>query len=386
MELVKNPFLLMLSLKTLPSVYKDIPDVTTVKATRLMLYDRFIDQWIQVSQRRMQHHLHMRSPDMQSKFDELVTEGFSEAVMSYAKNLAVHIVTRHDNNPFVLYSRKDIGTWKDRFFGHDIRIRILREASPMTRVGNQHRFIHRSLVEYFCSLSLSNPEPDETSSEHATFSKPFEPAVSNNIASTVAADSGDLRDGGLEAFLPARTPSPLDASSSPRTASPAGASAPVNVSSLARIPSPVDTLADVSTSSSTDTPLLGQRPSLFNGRPPARDPSTVRDPAPSRPMSLPPQSLPSERTPPPAPVSTPSSRLIRKPSLTLPNPSCAKFLVKDPSTLQFLAERLQQDEALKKQFYATIERSKSDPSVAVDAANAITALVRAGERFNGFDL
>lgn len=395
MELVKNPFLLLLSLRTLPSVYQEIPDVTTVKATRVMLYDRFIDQWIQVSQRRIQDVLHVYPSDQQFEFEELVNEGFSEAVMSYAKNLAAHIVTRHDNNPFVEYrSNRDRGTWKESFFGREARTTILREASPMTRVGNQYRFIHRSLVEYFNSLSLADPESDEPSSEPVTSTKPLELAFTNNTANNLVDDSEDQCDVKPEVLPPARTSSPIDTSSPSRIESPTIEPAPISISSLARTPPPADTLAEISTPLSSDTscfeatptPDGSSSPSLIKSQPSVRGPSTVRDLAPSRPTSLPLQSLLPQMTPPPAPVSTPLPRPVRKPSLSLPNPLRGKILVKDQSTLQFLAERVQQTEALKQQLYATIERSKSDPSAAVHAANAITALVRAGERFNGLDL
>ncbi|KAG0288595.1 hypothetical protein BGZ96_007692 [Linnemannia gamsii] len=395
MELVKNPFLLLLSLRTLPLVYQEIPDVTTVTATRLMLYDRFIEQWIQVSQRRIQDVIHVYPPDQQFEFEELVNEGFPEAVMSYAKKLAAYIVTMHDNNPIVEYrSPRDRGTWKESFFGRDARTTILREACPMTRAGNQHRFLHRSLVEYFCALSITNPEPDIPFSEPVTITKPFQPAFSDNTANNVVDDSEDRSIVKPEVLPPARTSTPLDTSSPPRTASSIIEPNPISISSFVRTPSPVDTLAEVNTSSSAETSFVGSlptpdgtpSPSLLMTQPPVRGPSAVRDPAPSKPISLPLQSLPLEMAPPPAPVSTPLPRPVRKSSLSLPNPLRGKILVKDQSTLQFLAERVQQNEALKLQFYAAIERSKKDPSAAVDAANAITALVRAGERFNGSDL
>lgn len=394
MELVKNPFLLMLSLKSLPSVYNDFPEVTKVKATRLMLYDRFIDQWIQVSQRRIQGVLHVSSSEVQTEYEELVSEGFAEAVKSYSKNLAAHIVTKHDNNPLVQYGKKDKGTWKEGFFGgRNIRSRILREASPMTRVGNQYRFIHRSLVEYFYSLAvIDEPDLPDSIAEPINLVEPAVSDIAVNNAVATFGDEGIVESGVLS---PARTPSPVSAPSPTRTPSSARAPSPICAPSPARTQSPFDAPASVSTTALADTLARVDTPSsvesspslLFEARPLARAPSTVRDSDPSRPISLPPQSLSPKRMPPlSAPALTAIPTPIRKPSLALPNPSRQKFLVKDPSTLQFLAERVQQDEALKQQLFAAIERSKSDSSAAVDAANAITILVRAGERFNGFDL
>ncbi|KAF9276132.1 hypothetical protein BGZ88_001926, partial [Linnemannia elongata] len=391
MDLVKNPFLLMLSLKSLPSVYNDFPEVTKVKATRLMLYDRFIDQWIQVSQRRIEGVLHKYSFEVRAEYEELVGEGFADAVMSYSKNLAAHIVTEHDNNPLVQYGKKDKGTWKEVFFGgRNIRSRILREASPMTRAGNQYRFIHRSLVEYFYSRSIENDLADSAEPLNPFESALFVTAVNKAVATFK--DESNVDSGVLS---PARAPSPISAPSPTRTPSSIKVPSPTCAPSPARTPSPFDTPALVSTTALEDTParvdsqnsVESSSSLLFEARFLARAPSTVQESAPIKPKSLPPQSLPPNRIPfLPAPALTELPKPVRKPSLAQSNPSHQKILVKDPSTLQFLAERVQQDEALRQRFFAVIERSKSDSSAAVGAANAITILVRAGERFNGFDL
>ncbi|KAF9145765.1 hypothetical protein BG015_011788 [Linnemannia schmuckeri] len=373
MELVKNPFLLMLSLRSLPSVYNDFPDVSKLRATRLMLYDSFIEQWIQVSKRRIQSTLHSSTVEVQAQFEELVSEGFVEAVMSYSKSLAAHIVTKHDNIPFVQYDKRDRGTWKEDFFGLNIRVKLLRESSPMTRVGNQHRFIHRSLVEYFYSLALI--DQPSLAEPYTELTDPLRPAVSDNTNNDMTA-SANQSNAESKVLPPARVSSPVSAPSSPKPTPPSRVSTPASAPPLARTLTPDNVPALVKNSSSDP----------FETRPPARDPSTVRGAPPSRPMSLPPQSLPPKRVTPPTPTLTPLPRPVRKPSLNMSKPLPKTVLVKDSSTLQFLAERVQQDEALREQFLATIERSKSDPSAAVDAANAITVLVRAGERFNGFDL
>ncbi|KAG9061125.1 hypothetical protein KI688_007754 [Linnemannia hyalina] len=393
MELVKNPFLLVLSLKSLPSVYNDFPEVTKFKATRVMLYDGFIDQWIQVNQRRFQSVFHLYSSEVQAEYEELASEGFAEAVKSYSKNLAAHIVTKNGNNPLVQFGKKDKGTWKEGFFGRDIRSKILREASPVTRVGNQYRFIHRSLVEYFYSLAVS--DESDLADSNAEPTSPVERAVSDSTVNKALATFGDDDNVDSGVISPARVSSPVGAPSPTRTPPPTRAPSPICAPYPARTPSPVDAPAPVSSTELADTHARVDTPDsvesssslLFEARSLARAPSTVRDSVPSRPTSLPPQSLSPTRIPPlPAPALTVLSRPLRKLSLGLPNPSLQKVLVKDPSTLQFLAERVQQNEALKQRFFASIERSKSDSSAAVDAANAITILVRAGERFNGFDL
>ncbi|KAF9170686.1 hypothetical protein BGX20_008645 [Mortierella sp. AD010] len=70
----------------------------------------------------------------------------------------------------------------------------------------------------------------------------------------------------------------------------------------------------------------------------------------------------------------------------LDSPLRRRNLVGERSVLQFLAERVQQEPVFKDQLHSVIERSKSDETVGIAAANAITILVRAGVQFNGADL
>ncbi|KAF9344906.1 hypothetical protein BGX26_003765 [Mortierella sp. AD094] len=60
--------------------------------------------------------------------------------------------------------------------------------------------------------------------------------------------------------------------------------------------------------------------------------------------------------------------------------------VNEPSISQFLVERTQQQPAFKEQLLAIIERSKTDKTARIAAANAITVLARAGVQFNGANL
>ncbi|KAF9547812.1 hypothetical protein EC957_007758 [Mortierella hygrophila] len=72
------------------------------------------------------------------------------------------------------------------------------------------------------------------------------------------------------------------------------------------------------------------------------------------------------------------------------HPLAQRSILGDPSILQFLAERVQQESTkespLKCELLAVIEKSKSDENAGQAAANAITILVKAGVRFNGADL
>ncbi|KAF9118002.1 hypothetical protein BGW39_001594, partial [Mortierella sp. 14UC] len=67
-------------------------------------------------------------------------------------------------------------------------------------------------------------------------------------------------------------------------------------------------------------------------------------------------------------------------------PLFMRNLLTEPYVIQFLYERVKQHPNFEKQLLAVIEQSKTDPTAATAAANAITILVRAGVRFNGADL
>ncbi|KAF9340287.1 hypothetical protein BGZ91_002750 [Linnemannia elongata] len=72
------------------------------------------------------------------------------------------------------------------------------------------------------------------------------------------------------------------------------------------------------------------------------------------------------------------------------HPLAQRNILGDPSVLQFLVERVQQESTkespLKRELLVVIEKSKVNESAGQAAANAITILVKAGVRFNGFDL
>ncbi|KAF9272117.1 hypothetical protein BGZ68_002704, partial [Mortierella alpina] len=153
MELVKNPFLLSLSLRALPLVVKDEDDLTKVKVTRLTLYNSFTDQWLDTNKRRLASMT--KSAEVATALQELFEEGFASSAIAFLKNLAAAIFKEQGGNPVVQYTpRSDKGTWKSKFFGSDPDTVLLREASPLSRTGVQHRFMHRSLLEYFYSRQI----------------------------------------------------------------------------------------------------------------------------------------------------------------------------------------------------------------------------------------
>ncbi|KAG9070423.1 hypothetical protein KI688_007959 [Linnemannia hyalina] len=157
LDLVRNPFLLSLSLEALPGVTEGKQDLSTIEITRAHLYDTFVNHWLDVNKRRLERNnaLSMEDRDM---LNQLVSAGFNSLGLDYATKLARAIFDRQEGKPVVKYVHlSDKNTWKAEFFGPQPEIRLLRESSPLTRAGNQFRFVHRSMLEYFLSRAIYDP-------------------------------------------------------------------------------------------------------------------------------------------------------------------------------------------------------------------------------------
>ncbi|KAG0210252.1 hypothetical protein BGX31_001951 [Mortierella sp. GBA43] len=154
-ELVKNPFLMALSLEVLPRMVDPDQKLSGARATRVVLYDHFIEQWLERSKKRLGEK--DLSPQARDEFERLSAEGFTRNGIGYLKKLAVAMYKEQDGHPVVEYSQSiDEGTWKDNFFRFKDK-QLLHEACPITRSGNQHRFIHRSILEYGLARSVFDP-------------------------------------------------------------------------------------------------------------------------------------------------------------------------------------------------------------------------------------
>ncbi|MCX8565792.1 MAG: WD40 repeat [Glomeribacter sp. 1016415] len=256
--LASNPFLLRVVLEALPYLENGEKTRTSMQL-RLDLYGQFVRRWFERNQQRLSAQ--DLTGSQRETFRALCDDGFAQHGLGFVQDLAVHLYTENGGNPVIEYSLlKDKGNWKDTFFGREEEKQLLREAWPLNRSGNQHRFIHKSLLEYCVARAL------------------------------------------FESFDACRV---LD--SRPRRGSAASVYSFENQSVLPR--------------------------------------RTLRD------VSLAP-----------------------------------KHWVGDLGIVRLLTERVQQEPTFKKQLLAIIERSKTDAEVRQAAANAITILVKAGERFNGADL
>ncbi|KAG0279048.1 hypothetical protein BGZ95_002451 [Linnemannia exigua] len=156
LELVKNPFLLTLCLEALPGVVQGKDNLSTLRVTRVQLYDIFAVHWLGVNKRRLQDQkLNTREKEA---FDELKDDGFEEIGFDFQRDLAAAMFLHQDGRPIVDYTPKhDKNLWKATFFGPESRKVLLRTASLLSRVGNQYRFVHRSVLEFFYSCTICPP-------------------------------------------------------------------------------------------------------------------------------------------------------------------------------------------------------------------------------------
>ena len=155
-DLVRNPFLMTLSLDVLPRMVDPGQHLSTAHVTRVGLYDHFVEQWIERGKKRLGEK--DMTPQARAAFERLSDEGFTPNGIEYLKTLAVAIYKEQGGQPIVEYSSLiDKKSWKTEFFSQEDN-QLLREACPLTRNGNQHRFIHQSLLEYALALAVFDPQ------------------------------------------------------------------------------------------------------------------------------------------------------------------------------------------------------------------------------------
>ncbi|KAG0308919.1 hypothetical protein BGZ97_013218 [Linnemannia gamsii] len=167
MDLVSNPFLLTLALDALPSVVEANKDLSSIRITRVQLYDSFVKRWLTVNRKRLEGS--PLSIEEREELDLLIEDNFSYHCIHYQKGLSMAIFMDNAGNPIVKYTHlRDKNTWKATFFSPSGQAKLLRESSTVMRSGAHFRFLHRSLLEYFYSRTIFEPldyDPDPEGSE-----------------------------------------------------------------------------------------------------------------------------------------------------------------------------------------------------------------------------
>ncbi|KAK3835427.1 MAG: WD40-repeat-containing domain protein [Linnemannia elongata] len=169
MDLVRNPFLLTLSLEALPTVVQGKSDVSRLRLTRTELYDTFVMHWMAINKRRLED---LRL-DRENKvvFEELKEARFEQIGVKFQQELAAAIFVHQDGKPIVDYIKKhDESSWKAAFFSTDSETSLLRDASLLSRAGTQYRFVHRSIQEYFFSCTICGPTKEQDEFDPPVFS------------------------------------------------------------------------------------------------------------------------------------------------------------------------------------------------------------------------
>ena len=157
-ELVKNPFLLSLALEVLPRLVDLSKNFTSSKISRVTLYDQFVEQWLERGQKRLIER--SLTGDDHTAFEILSEDGFTRSAVRFVKDLAMAIFDKQDGRPVVEYSPiQDKASWKTPFFGYGDGKNLLRETCPLSRTGNQYRFILRSVLEYGLVRAIYEPHP-----------------------------------------------------------------------------------------------------------------------------------------------------------------------------------------------------------------------------------
>ena len=156
-ELVRNPFLMTLTLEVLPRMLNPGERLSATRVTRVALYDQFMEHWFERGRKRLSEK--DLGPLAKEAFEALVDGEFTRNGVEFLKRLSTAIYKEQDGQPIIEYSRfKDEGSWKSEFFGREEDKQLLREACPLTRRGNQYRFINRSFMEYGLSLAVFDPQ------------------------------------------------------------------------------------------------------------------------------------------------------------------------------------------------------------------------------------
>jgi WD40 repeat protein len=156
LDLVSNPFLLILALDALPTVVASTKDLSTITITRVQLYDSFVKRWLNVNRRRLEDS--PLSYDERLELDLLIEDNFLYHGIKFQKDLATAIFIDHAGNPVVKYTHfHEKYTWKAAFFCPNGQVKLLRESSTVMRSGASFRFLHRSFLEYFYSRTIYDP-------------------------------------------------------------------------------------------------------------------------------------------------------------------------------------------------------------------------------------
>ncbi|KAF9426898.1 hypothetical protein BGZ76_002553, partial [Entomortierella beljakovae] len=154
-DLVKNPFLLRLTLEVLPHLFKTDSDFSSTSITRVQLYDEFVARWMERNKIRLRE-IELNARDIET-FKSMESD-FKQYGITYLKELTSAIYEHQNGNPVISYLQyRDRNTWKEALFNNEDGKHLLREVIPLTHDSDLYKFIHKSVCEYGLTLSVFDP-------------------------------------------------------------------------------------------------------------------------------------------------------------------------------------------------------------------------------------
>ena len=155
--LISNPFLLKMVMTIQPSTGE-------TELRRVTLYRKFLDHWLSSAQERLSRI--QLPPALAGPFNTLCEENFISHAEAYCLGFAVELY-RHQSleacyfpNPGRSTSKmKGNMIWGEFLANEDPKKRLLRYSSPLVRVGESYRFLHKSLRDFAVAQSMLQDEP-----------------------------------------------------------------------------------------------------------------------------------------------------------------------------------------------------------------------------------
>ncbi len=167
-ELVGNPFLLKMALSVLsePGEWQ-LTDGQPFM--RIALYERFVQNWFDRSQQRLAQI--QLTKNQRETFQELDHSGFAEHGVGFCKRFAIamyragEVVVTYVAAEHAPWEEADAASqqsdWRKRFLGDGHAMTVLmRLNAPLIRQGDQYRFIHKSIRDYFVARALWEPKQE----------------------------------------------------------------------------------------------------------------------------------------------------------------------------------------------------------------------------------
>ncbi|BBE09215.1 NB-ARC domain protein [Mycoavidus cysteinexigens] len=156
-ELIRNPFLLKLSLSELPTLAEKYKD-SNQRITRLALYDQFVESWLKRSQDRLSY-IHLT--DAEQKAFNFLNKSFAKYGKKFNQDLAIEMYqaglvrVTYSEQLFYDESNTVAQDWRDKFLSDsNEKIKLLRFNALLICREDQYEFVHKSIQDYFVARAL----------------------------------------------------------------------------------------------------------------------------------------------------------------------------------------------------------------------------------------